>query len=267
MIIQNSIRASFCYLSSIWGALPGLFLFLALWEFGSSVYGSFILPAPLETFTALAQMIEQGRALSPMLVTATRALSGFVFAVSLGSLLGLLAGLSVTFSKLLRPVVTVLLGVPPIAWIVLALIWFGMGGATPIFTVLVTTFPIAFIAAVEGMRTVDQRLLDMANSFNASFSLKIKDLYFPHLLSYLFPAWVTALGMAWKVTVMAELLATSDGIGASLAIARVNLETDEAMGWVVAVVLLLLAVEYLILEPLKRKLEPWRKSVKSNHIA
>ncbi len=204
------------------------------------------------------RMIDEGRGWPPMLLTSWRALSGFVFAALVGSALGLLAGLSMTLAKTMRPVITILLGVPPIAWIVLALIWFGMGGATAIFTVIVTTLPMTFAAAIEGMRTVDRRQLDMADSFGAGFYLKITNLYIPHLLSYLFPAWISALGMAWKVAVMAELLSTNEGIGASLALARVNLDTDEAMAWVMAVILLLLSVEYLFLEPLKRKLEPWR---------
>lgn len=194
-----------------------------------------------------------------MLVTAGRALMGFLLAGVVGSSLGLLAGLSVTASRTLRPIITVLLGVPPIAWIVLAILWFGMGGATPVFTVLVTTLPLTFAAAVEGMRTVDRRLDDMVRSFKAPPLMVLKDLYLPHLLSYLFPAWVTALGMAWKVAVMAELLATSDGIGAGMAMSRVNLETAEAMAWIIAVVVLLLTVEYGFLEPLKRKMEPWRQ--------
>ena len=57
---------------------------------------------------------------------------------------------------------------------------------------------------------------------------------------------------------MAELLSTRDGIGAALAVSRAQLDTATSMAWIVAVIGLLLAVEYLLLEPIKRQLERWR---------
>jgi NitT/TauT family transport system permease protein len=86
------------------------------------------------------------------------------------------------------------------------------------------------------------------------------DVYLPHIFSYIFPAWITALGMSWKIVVMAELLATSDGVGAALAVSRSHLDTAATMAWIVAVVGLLLLVEYLLLEPIKREVEKWRVS-------
>jgi len=247
------------YIWSGWGAISSLLLLMALWEFGSAIYGSFILPTPLESFAALWTELDQGPGWSYVLVTTTRAISGFLLSIAVGSLLGVIAGLSMTTARAARPVVTFLLGVPPISWIVLALLWFGMGGLTPIFTVVVTTLPLTFAAAVQGTRTLDRRFLDMSTVFDVPLGMKLWDFYLPHILSYLFPAWINALGMAWKVTIMAELLATNEGIGAGMALARVNLETATAMGWILATVILLLGFEYLCLEPLKRHLESWRQ--------
>lgn len=253
------IKGIAVYFWSVWGALVGLFLFVALWETGHTVYGDFILPAPADALARLVDFIRDGSAISAASDTAFRAIGGFAVSGLIGSLVGVLAGLSMTAARAVRPVVTVLLGIPPIAWIVLALLWFGPTGMTPIFTVIVTSIPITFAGAVEGTRTLDRELEDMARMFRASRLRIFVDVHLPHILSYLFPAWITALGMAWKVAVMAELLATSDGIGARMATARVNLDTAATMAWIVAVVGLLLAVEYLVLEPLKRRTETWRK--------
>ncbi|HQR82846.1 MAG TPA: hypothetical protein PK283_08055, partial [Thiotrichales bacterium] len=75
----------------------------------------------------------------------------------------------------------------------------------------------------------------------------------------LFPAWIAALGMSWKIVVMAELLATSDGIGAALAVSRSHLDTAASMAWISAIIFVLLAIEYLVLEPIKRHVEAWRE--------
>lgn len=251
------------YFWSGWASLASLCLLMALWEFGNLIYGDFILPAPLDALNALWQEITLAEGWPYIQTTFVRAITGFFLSALVGSIIGIAAGLSMTVARAARPIVTFLLGVPPIAWIVLALLWFGMGGMAPIFTVVVTTLPLTFAAAVEGTRTLDRRFLDMSTIFRVPFHMKLWDLYLPHILSYLFPAWVNALGMAWKVTVMAELLATNDGIGAGMALARANLETATAMGWIMATVILLLAVEYLFLEPLKRHLESWRQQDKA----
>lgn len=249
--LSNALRRS-------WWSLCGLLVFIGLWQVGHEVYGTMILPSPGESVQALWGLYVRGEALPAVLLTAQRALCGFVVAGVAGSLLGIAAGLSPRTAQAVKPVVTVLLGVPAIAWIVLALLWFGSGGLTPVFTVVVTTLPITFAGAVEGARTLDKDLQDMARSFGTPLPMMLWDVHLPHILSYLFPEWVTALGMSWKAAVMAELLASTDGIGAGMAMARVNLETSEAMAWIIAVLCVMLAVEHLLLEPLKRRMEPWR---------
>lgn len=261
---MNLLRAWFggipAYLWSGWGALSSLFLMLAAWQAASNLYGSFILPDPNATFDALSSLIRTGAAWPELAVTARRALIGLTLAVGAGSLLGLAAGVSMTASMMSRPLVTVLLGTPPIAWLVLAMLWFGASDGTPIFTVFIACFPIVFVGALQGARTLDHLLKDMAQAFRLPLRMKLVDLYLPHVVSYLFPAWITALGTAWKVVVMAELLSSSNGVGAALAITRSNLDTAGTLAWISAVVLSLLAVEYLLLEPIKRKVERWRES-------
>src|SRR5574344_1932403 len=98
----------------------------------------------------------------------------------------------------------------------------------------------------------------MADSFNLPFSMKLFDIYFPHIFSYIFPAYISALGMSWKIVIMAELLATSDGLGAALAVARSQLETSTALAIVTVMIASLLIIEYVVLEPIKKELEAWR---------
>ncbi len=243
-----------------WVSSLGLLLFLLLWQWGASLYNPIILPSPRETLAALLHLVATGQVTEAAAATAIRTLGGFAIACLAGGSLGVAAGLQPVVRRLVWPVVTVLQGMPPIAWIVLALIWFGTGSGTPIFTVAVATLPIVFVGAVEGVRTADRSLLEMARSFQTPPGMLFWDLYLPHLLSYLFPAVVAGLAVAWKVAVMAELLATDTGIGAGLAAARVNLDTARALAWVAVVVGLLFAFEYAVLHPLKRRLEPWRQT-------
>lgn len=256
--VVDGLAATGHYLWGGWGSLASLCLFFALWEFTAQRLGSLILPTPGEAFATLGGLFASGAAWPEIAVTARRALLGYVLALGLGSLLGLLAGLSVTASVMARPIVTLLVGTPPIAWLILALLWFGAGDGTPVFTVFIAGFPIIFVGAMQGTRTLDGQWQAVAQLFGLPWWMKLTDVYLPHVVSYLFPSWITALGTAWKVVVMAELLATSDGIGAALAVTRSHLDTAASMAWIVALVGSLLAIEYLLLEPVKRRVESWR---------
>lgn len=246
------------YLWSGWGAVASILLFIALWDAGGQIYGDLVLPSPLETFKTLNAMLHDESVIAEINITLYRASVGFGLSLVIGTALGLLAGFFATASMMSRPIVTILVGMPPIAWIVLAMIWFGMGDETVIFTVIVASFPIIFVGALQGTRTLDGDLKEMAQSFNFPWHMKFLDVYFPHIFSYVFPAWVGGLGMAWKIVIMAELLATSDGIGASLATARSQLDTPTALAIVVIMIASLMFIEYIILEPIKREVELWR---------
>jgi NitT/TauT family transport system permease protein len=149
-----------------------------------------------------------------------------------GRMLPAAAGASDVVRRLLQPIATLMLGIPAIAWVVLSLLWFGGSGLAAPFTVVVTTAPIVFAGSAQGVRTLDGALLRMARAFRAPGRVLVWDVYLPHMASYLFP---------------------------SLATARVQVDTVRAMAWVVVVVALLLAVEYLALEPLRRHLQTWRR--------
>lgn len=247
------------YLWGGWGAIASLLLLIALWELLASLYGPLVLPTPLETADILRQLAQQGDALwEALALTARRTFAGLALAVACGSLLGIAAGVSMTASMMARPWVTVLLGTPPIAWLVLAMLWFGTGDGTPIFTVFIACFPVVFAGGMQGARTLEQRWRDLAQVFALPWWMRVVDVYLPHVVSYLFPAWVVALGSAWRVVVMAELLASSSGVGAALQTSRAQLDMPATLAWIATIVLLLLALEYLLLEPVKREIEHWR---------
>lgn len=247
------------YLWSGWGALASLFLMVALWQTLAEIYGPLVLPEPLETARLLREWMHAGGALWPTLaVSARRAFLGLGLAVAAGSLLGIAAGVSLTTSVMARPWVTVLLGTPPIAWLVLAMLWFGTGDGTPVFTVFIACFPIVFLGGLQGAHTLEQHWRDLARVFALPWRMRVSDVYLPHVVSYLFPAWIVALGTSWKVVVMAELLSSDTGVGAELATSRAQLDMAATIAWIGAVVLVLLALEYLLLEPVKREIERWR---------
>jgi NitT/TauT family transport system permease protein len=155
---------------------------------------------------------------------------------------------------------TVILGVPPIAWIVLAMIWFGASDATVAAAILVAATPVVFVAAAEGVATRDRGLDAMAQVFGAGPLRRFLHVNARHVAAYLFPAFALALGTAFKVAIMAELLANAGGIGGALANARAMLDVAGALAWVTLAVAALIAVEYGMIRPINAELERWREA-------
>lgn len=248
------------FLWSGWAGLAGLCLLAAAWQMGHEAYGSFILPAPVETLAEAGVILGSHGFADAAAATALRAMTGFGLAALIGATAGIAAGYSMATIRAARPLMTVLLGVPPIAWIVLALIWFGAGDGTIVVTVVIAAAPIVFSAAVEGIATRDRGLDEMARVFGANIRQRFTTLALRHLAAHLFPALAVALGTAVKVAVMAELLTSTGGIGGALAQARARLDVAGAMAWVLIAVALLLALEYGLLQPVRAQLERWRRA-------
>jgi NitT/TauT family transport system permease protein len=246
------------FLWSGWAGLAGLAVLAAVWQAGHEAYGDFILSAPAATVKAAAAILGEPDNLLVVWQTARRAGQGFALAVAIGAGGGLVAGYSAATMRLARPILTVLLGVPPIAWIVLAMIWFGATDGTVVTTVVVAATPLVFVSVAEGVMTRDRRLDDMATAFGAGPTARLATLGLRHVLAVLFPALTVALGTAVKVAVMAELLANAGGIGGALAMARANLDVTAALAWVLIAVGGLILAEYLLVHPIRAELERWR---------
>ncbi|MBB4304592.1 NitT/TauT family transport system permease protein [Rhodobium orientis] len=240
-------------------AALGIALLLVLWQAGHLAYGSLVLPGLGETIAALWRMTLAGEVGPALAATAFHAAGGWVVGVAVGVLAGTLAGLVDDIRFTLRPVAIILLGVPAIAWIVLALLWFP-GHSAVVFTVAVVTAPIVFAAAAEGARSLDGDLAKMARAYRAPPAAMALDVYAPHMLSHLFPAFTATLAMSWKVSVMAELLSGVGGIGDGLAAARARVDTAETMAWVVVLVVVLIVVDRILLQPFQRRAELWRET-------
>ena len=252
-----------------WGQslLPGLGtlgLVLLLWQWGANQYSSVILPAPRDVAIALQMLIVGGQVWTPIAATTGHVLIGFILALSLGGLLGLLAGRHPWVHSSLAPVAIALLGTPPIAWLVLTMVWFGLGNTNSIFTVAVTVSPMVFAGVVDALVTLDSDLRDVAHVYRLRGRSLFNTLYWPHLLSRLLPILVAGLGLGWRVSIMSEVLATPIGIGAALNTARANLDTATVIAWIVITIALVL-ISDTALRQLQHQLLPWRRDRTVQH--
>jgi NitT/TauT family transport system permease protein len=230
-----------------WGdaaaAASGLLLMLLAWQAAHARTGSLVLPSPLAVAARLADVIVAPGTFASLATTVGDALGGLVVGGAIGLVAGILAGAARPIGAALQPLATVLLGVPHIAWVVLALLWFGPQGMAPAFTVAVTSVPLLFVGACHGMRARDPTLAEMARVFALAPAQRLVEITVPQIATYVRAALAGAIGMSFKVAVMAEVLSGGSGVGGRIATARAYLETDLVLAWIVLTMALLLALE------------------------
>jgi len=231
-----------------------LAVMVAAWKLAATAVGTdIILPAPERVFTTLAHIAGTTRFLSALGATALRGLAAFGISMVLGMAFGFGAGTSRRFEALLGPGLTVIRATPVLAVILIALIWFP-AGIVPIFSAVVMAFPIVAADVAAGVRSADQRLLDMARSFSVSkrdASLLIR---LPSAMPHVVSAAKNAVGLSWKVVVAGEVLSQPvNALGTGMQNARVMLETAEVFAWAVVGVLLC-ALSDLAFDILARRL-------------
>lgn len=236
--------------------LSSLALFIAVWQILSGLYNHVIIPSPLEVVCSFKTLAVSGELWEHASQSILRGLTGFALALGVGTPLGLLIGLNPVAASLFRPVVVILQVTPLISWLLLAMIWIGFSGV-PVFIVFVTTLPLIVINVFQGVRSIDQQLLQMASIFRIGKTRVIREIYLPQVAPYLMAGVSNALGVTWKAVAMAEFLSVQQGIGASMALARINLETAGLFAWTASLIGLGLVTDRLLSYLTRRKLSHW----------
>jgi NitT/TauT family transport system permease protein len=224
----------------------GLIVLVLLWQLAFTLGGPFVMPAPIDAFARAMDIVRTGAVWHPAAITTAHVLIGFGTGGAAGLLLGLAGGVIDDLGAALDAISTVILGIPPIIWIVLALLWFGPQGMVPAFTVAVGIAPVVFAGAIAGMKSSHPELDELAAAFDAPWRQRFFEIKLPQISIALLPALATALGFAWKIALMAEVLDAGSGIGGAIADARANLDTTDTMAWVVIALGLLLATDFLL---------------------
>jgi NitT/TauT family transport system permease protein len=213
-------------------AFAGAILLMALWQLGSAVIGkAIILPSPGQAFVAFMELLASADFIRAFLATATRGLLAFGLAMTLGCVCGFLAGLSSRFKAFLSLPLTVMRAIPVLAIILLAMIWLPQG-QVPVFAAFIMAFPVIFDHVSSGVHNVDQRLVDMARSFNTpvrDINLLIR---LPAMMPTALAAARSAIGLCLKVVIAGEVLSQPQAaIGTGLHEARIMLETARVFAW------------------------------------
>jgi NitT/TauT family transport system permease protein len=200
-------------LARAWPSLAVIGLLLAAWWVGVEVTDSVIFPTPGEVVTGTVELHQDGTLWMHIGSSLYRVAAGFLLAVAVAVPLGLWMGWVRGAYLTLNPLFQILRPISPIAWIPIAILWFGVGNASPIFLIFISSVFPMIVQTIVGVQTIERRYLRAAENFGVSSYTLFRQVVIPAVLPQILVGMRVGLGVAWLVVVAAEMIALRSGLG------------------------------------------------------
>lgn len=199
-------------------AAMAIFVFLCIWQLVVSfTKAGMVLAGPMETLIAFARAVVVPLGTHTIeghiLWSLSRVLIGFVLGSFTGVVLGILMGWFPPVSALFRPIFELLRPIPPIAWIPLSIVWFGLGEASKYFLIFYSAFCAVTMNAYSGVRSVDPELMGASRMLGANNRQVFTTIVLPSCIPQIFAGLQIAVGTSWATVVAAEMVRSSEGVG------------------------------------------------------
>jgi len=243
--------------------LTSVVVLLIAWQVVSVLISEKYVPGPVPTFAALVVQVASGAVLQHLSITMVRMLASFALAMATGIVIGTVMGLYRRGEQALDLWVMVMLTIPGLCYIIVSFMWLGLNERAAVLAIAWTTFPSIAINVWQGVKAIDQRLIDMARVFRASPWRRTARVVIPQVLPYLMAAARFGLGVVWKVTVLVELLGRSDGVGYMLNYSFQMFNMADVFAWTLLFTLVMLAIELAVLKPVEVRLFRWRPELRA----
>ncbi len=190
-----------------------------------------------------------------------RVLSGFICASLLGLSLGTIIGLYRYLEDFADGLINTLRPIPPLAWIPIAILWFGIGDASGIFIVTYAAFFPILLNTMAGVRDVDRILIRAAKSLGADEKFIVRHVILPAALPSIMTGLRIGLGISWMAIVAAELIAAQSGLGYMIEYYRRLIMTEKVILGMVTIGIIGFLMD-LFFRKLQNVIIPWRKGLK-----
>ena len=235
-----------------------LLMLVLLWEVVAVLGESKTLPLPQSVLFFVVQETLRGDLLANFGVTLWRVIASYLVAMTSGAAIGIVLGRWRRADAALDTWVLVLLNMPALVIAMLCYIWLGLTETAAITAVALNKIPSVVITVREGARSLDSDLEEMRRVYRLSFGTWLRHILLPQLAPYLAAASRSGLAIVWKIVLVVELLGRSDGVGYAIAIHFQVFDVRGVLGYALAFTVLMLAIEFLLLQPLENHARRWR---------
>jgi len=240
---------------------PGLSLlaFLALWQGLAMFLNSPALPLPVTVAGVFWRETVSGQLPYHLGATLLRLVGSFAIAMLLGCAIGIVLGRHKKLDAFFDNWLVIFLNVPALVTIILCYVWFGLVESAAILAVVVNKLPNVIVTIREGTRALDQDLLDMARCYHFSKRKTLVHVIWPQLHPFVMGATRSGLALIWKIILVVELLGRSNGMGYQLHLFFQMFDVAGILAYTIAFVAIIQLIELIILKPLDKKSQRWRR--------
>ncbi len=236
---------------------------IAVWAFVTMVIGisGRVLPSPLDLVQQAAKLWRQGYADSPLVVHISwslfRAMTGFVLGVALAIPIGLLMGYSRSINAALQPIFGFFRPIPPIAFIPLMIMWFGIGEVSKILLIFAASFNYTVLSSAAGMRSVPEPLIRAGINLGLTRRQLFMSVMLPAAMPAILTGVKTSAAVSWAILVAAELIAAQAGVGFIIMDAGTFFRISDVFIGIIIVGVIGLTIE-LTISRIERRLLHWQ---------
>ena len=210
---------------------------LAAWQAAgrAGIINQQILPVPTDVFRALCALSVSGELWEHVAQSVKRVIIGFVFAAAGGTGLGIVTGYFRRLTRFVMPLCEFLRPIPPIAWIPVAILWFGLGDAPAYFIVFVGAFFPVYIHTYWGIVASKSMYYHVARNFGLPRMAILREVILPGSLPQLLQGLRIGLGLAWTSVISAELVGAQSGLGYMIQLNRIMLKTHNIIAGMIVI--------------------------------
>lgn len=235
---------------------------IAIWYFAAAMLPASIMPAPHTVVSVLWSEMVSGAIWADVLITLTRIAIAFCVAMSAALVLGFAMGLSRAAERYFDVWVVCALTIPSLVLILTIYMIVGLNEKAAVIAAALPVIPILTINIWEGIKGVDQKLIDMARAYHASQWRIIRSTIAPQIAPTLLASARFGLGLIWKMVLFVELLGRSDGIGYKIEFYYQMFNMSEVLAHALLFLFIMLFLEIVLLGRLERHLFRWRPALR-----
>lgn len=231
-----------------WLMLAGLASVILIWELTARFSGwrAHVFPRPLVVARSIAELLMSGVLFQHTVASLFRVTLGFYLAVVVGVPLGILLGRVRTINHFLGPVVQLLRPVSPLAWIPLAMLWFGIGDPPAVFLIFLSSFFPLVVSIAVAARSINPIYFQVAANFNFTRLEVFSKIIVPAIVPAAATALRISITIAWVVVVAAEMIAVQSGLGYLILDSRNALRMDYVMAGMIVIGIIGLLLDLVI---------------------
>lgn len=220
---------------------------IAAWHVAVIATKTTIFPSPLSVLNGIGELVRRGLFWGYLRDSLVRVACGYLLALLLGVPVGMMLGFSRNLSRAMNPLIQIFRPISPLAWMPLAVIWFGVSNVAPIFLIFLASFFPIVVSTANSVRNIPRVYRQVGRNFGLTDFQTFVKILLPAALPRVLTGLRLALGIAWIVLVAAEMIAVDSGLGYLIIDARnAGKRYDLVVGGMILIGVIGLALDILV---------------------